>query len=99
MDMNEIQSEIQRLEDADTNYTNCGKLATLYTVRNGLRPEEPHIDNYSYSYANAPIQSEFINICMAAGFETVLGVLDEHMECIKALYPKEYNSIIRKLKK
>ena len=28
----------------------------------------------------------------------LLEVLDEHMECVKALYPKEYAAVIRRLK-
>lgn len=41
--------------------------------------------------------SEFLAVCDGARIEDVLMVLDEHMEAIKVLYPKEYDAIVQKL--
>lgn len=102
MDMKEINTEINRLECADTNYTNCSKLATLYTVRNGLVPESAHestqnVSTSGYSYASSPPKSEFIQAFMDAPLDDAVEILDKHMNIIKTLYPKEYSVIIRKL--
>jgi hypothetical protein len=43
-------------------------------------------------------ESEFMNVCSQKDIYAVLGVLNEHMEAIKLLYPKEYDSIIEKIK-
>lgn len=95
MDINEINSEIYRLENADTTYSNCEKLSTLYTVRGGLdkqvRCEEPR-----YSFASAPA-SEFVQTVMEYPYEEVITVLDEHMEAIKVMFPREYRSVLRKI--
>lgn len=42
--------------------------------------------------------SEFAAVARAAGMSRLLEVLDEHMECVKVLYPKEYAAVIRRLK-
>lgn len=99
MDIVEINEEITKLEKADTNYTNCGKLATLYTVKNGLdihSKSTQNVGSYGYSYASEP-ESEFIQAFKAAPEQEALQVLDKHMQCIKALYPREYKTILNKL--
>lgn len=91
LDYNEINREIDKLENGNTTYSNIEKLAMLYTVRDKQ-------DN-SYSYAPAPFvsSSEFITVASKKPIEGVLNVLDEHMDAIKALYPKEYDVIIKKI--
>lgn len=41
--------------------------------------------------------SEFLTACDGSRIEDVLMVLDEHMEAIKVLYPKEYDALVQKL--
>lgn len=41
--------------------------------------------------------SEFLTACDGVRIEDVLMVLDEHMEAIKVLYPKEYDALVKKL--
>lgn len=89
IDLNILDNEIERLEADDMNYQTCSRLADLYSVRDHYRPI---YSKYSYS------QSEFLQACGTAPYEAVLNVLDEHMQCINALYPKEYSAIIRKIK-
>ena len=89
------------------NANTCIKLAAFYTILNNLYPEkkeEPVDVGYSMmpSYDEYVPQirtdSEFIDVCINKDIVAVLEVLDEHMEAIKLLYPKEYNSIIEKIK-
>lgn len=91
MNIEEINAEILVLEQSDTNYPNCSKLAILYTIRDHLSHDEKIAE---YSYAG----SEFLNAFTKAPRELALEVLDEHMEAIKLLHPKEYSAIISKLK-
>lgn len=89
------------------NATTCIKLAAYYTILNALYPEkkeEPIDVGYSTmpSYDEYVPQiragSEFMDVCSQKPITDVLEVLDEHMEAIKLLYPKEYDSIIEKIK-
>lgn len=97
MDLQEIKREIARLEGGETTYSTCGKLATLYTVRDGMSKPEPS----SYSYAEPPKapDTEFLQVVSGLPPEEVYSVLDEHFEIIKAIYPKEYLAIIKRLDK
>lgn len=89
MNMNEIEKEIARLEEAETNWDNCEKLHILYAIR-----QKQAVPEKRYSYA----RSEFTQIASEVPFEHLMDVLDEHMEAIQLVYPKEYKLIIRKLK-
>lgn len=89
IDTNILDNEIERLEAEEMNYQTCARLADLYSVRDHFRPV---YSRYSYS------QSEFLQTCAGAPIDAVLAVIDEHMQCINALYPKEYAAVIRKIK-
>ena len=90
MDIKEIEVEIDKLEQAETNYQNCSKLAVLYTIKDHFKSKKTA--GYSYS------ASEFLLAVNEAPLDEALKVIDEHMEAIKLLYPKEYSAVIRKLK-
>lgn len=64
--------------------------------------------NYAHAAAPTPNEetdrrvkvrgtSEFLTACDGARIEDVMMVLDEHMEAIKILYPKEYDALVQKL--
>lgn len=90
MNIEEINNEIQRLELQETTYENCSKLSILYIVRDHFKTR-PRFDS---SYAS----SEFMQACAHSDIESVMRVLDEHMNCIKVIYPKEYSKILSKIK-
>ena len=90
MDYTEIQEEIEKLESGDTSYPNCVKLSVLYTVADHMK--SGNMPKYSHA------SSEFLFAVSGAPIDGVLGILDEHMDCIKALYPKEYNNLIQRIK-
>lgn len=89
IDLNIIDNEIERLEAEEMSYQTCARLADLYSIKDHYRPI---YSRYSYS------QSEFLQACQNAPYEAVLNVIEEHMQCINALYPKEYAAVIRKIK-
>lgn len=84
----------------------CQLMASCYTILDHLFPASSRpVDNIPvqlYSLSPAPDDgnggSEFVVAAKAAGMSQLLDVLDEHMDCIRALYPKEYDAIIRRLK-
>ena len=88
------------------NATTCIKLAAYYTILNALYPEKKE-EPVDVGYSTMPSYdaylpqintgSEFMDVCSQKDIVAVLGVLDEHMEAIKLLYPKEYDSIIEKI--
>lgn len=108
MDLNEINAEIAKLEAGGTNYAVCEKLACLYTVRDGLQngrePERVRkVEEYSYAsnprqiVADEP-QSEFSQAAYNVPADVLISVMDEHMEAIRAIYPKEYAAVVERLK-
>ena len=92
LNLAEIREEIDKLEQMETNYQNCSKLAILYAIYD--RNQKPD-SRLQYSYAS----SEFLQVVAEAPIDEALAIIDEHMECIKALYPKEYSALINKIKK
>lgn len=97
----EIRGEIARLENGQTTYANVEKLAMLYQVMNNApdQPVERSAPAPKYSYASASeFDSEFVQAVKNAPFEDVMTVLDEHMNAVWVLYPKEYSLVIRKIR-
>ena len=101
INMDEINAEIAALEAGKTTYATCERLSILYNVRNNLmsnqQPNQLSSNTSYYSYSSEP-DSEFKEIARNADFEHLLRVLDEHMKAIEAMYPREYRSVLRKIK-
>lgn len=87
MNIQDIKEEIEILEKSETNWQNIEKLSWLYSIRSNYRPKFAAKD-----------KSEFIQACEDADFCNVFEALDEHMNVIKVLHPKEYVSLIEKIK-
>lgn len=107
MDIDEINTHIHKLKCGSTDWQSVEKLAALCTVRDEL--EEAHAPEtqiqalppatYAAAYSTAAEpQSEFVEAASAAPFGGLMEVLDEHMNAIKLVYPKEYELVIRKIK-
>nr|DAD84734.1 MAG TPA: hypothetical protein [Siphoviridae sp. ctqED62] len=82
----------------------CQLMASCYTILDHLFPESSRSADIApvqlYSMAPEPVEtggSEFVQAARAAGMTRLLDVMDEHMDCIRALYPKEYETIMRRL--
>lgn len=83
----------------------CQLMASCYTILDHLFPDNSRsadpVPVQMYSMATEPMAddgSEFVQAGRAVGMARLLDVMDEHMECIRALYPKEYAAIMRRLK-
>lgn len=93
-DLEVVEREIDRLEAKETTYYVCSRLATLYTIRDHLRPQA------SGDSAILPKMggSDFLESVSGKGCKDVLKVLDEHLETIRLLYPKTYSSLVDKIR-
>ena len=91
MDISEINNEIKDLESADTNWGNVQRLALLYTVRDHL----PAVT--STQSAEVEVVDEFTLACCGVNINSLINVLDEHMQVIHAVYPIEYSALIKKI--
>lgn len=91
MDMHEIDQEIIRLENMKADYNSLSRLAVLYSIKDHQK------ENRRMEISHA--SSEFTQAISRAPIDEALEILDEHFECIKLLYPKEYSAIISRLKK
>ena len=96
LDMDEINREIDNLEHGKTTYGTIERLALLYAVRDHAQSTTSPVEPLLYSYAENP-PSEFIAAFSGAEMPYALEVLDEHMDGVRILYPKEYAQVIRKL--
>ena len=108
MDIDEINTHIHKLKCGSTDWQSVEKLAALCTVRNELEEKQASTEaqaqalpptSYQAAYSTkAKPQSEFVEAASAAPFGGLMEVLDEHMNAIKLVYPKEYELVIKKIK-
>ena len=104
MDVHEIDREIHRLKSGDTTYNACFKLAALCSVRDHLEadPEQNYSPVSEYSFAPPPEEADIPQTEFCIAFTSIplydaLRVLDEHMEAVRMIYPKEYALVMDKL--
>ncbi len=108
MDIDEINDHIHKLKCGSTDWQSVEKLAALCTVRNELEEKQqlapetqslalpPAAYPAAYSTAAEP-QSDFVEAASAVPFNGLMQVLDEHMNAIKLVYPKEYELVMKKI--
>ena len=85
MNIQEIKNEIKNLERAETTWQNIERLSWLYSINDHIKPK----------YEDG--KSEFLDIAHKADIEGLLDILDEHMNVIKILHTKEYQSLIEQI--
>lgn len=91
MKIDEINKSIEELERSDTTFANCQKLSWLYIVRD---------HNMRKDLGAAPKEigtSDFMKAAAGADVYELLKILDEHMDVVQLLHPKEYESLISKI--
>ena len=89
----ELLEAIKEIQSKEPTYANCEKLATFYTILRYLYSED---DGQSHSDGRfaAMNGSEFRKAIAGKDIEKVVEVLDEHMDMIQLLFPKEYKKLI-----
>ena len=99
--IDEINKTILDLEQHDTTYATCEKLAWLYVVRDHI--DAPRIQNNECVEARTDkspesYASEFLIAASNVDVSSLLNILNEHMEVVKLLHPREYEALIEKIK-
>ena len=92
----ELDGAIREFEDAPTNYENCAKLATFYTIFDHLYGEHdvPKTPEEIVGYYG---DSEFLKMAGGKNAESIWSILDELMDTLKVLNPRLYDGVIRKM--
>ena len=96
-DISEINREIATLEAKQTTLPVLEKLALLYIVRDHNEPNAVKRNALKRGYSQSSASSEFKQAAMRIPADSLLDILDEHMEAIKILSPKEYAAILKKI--
>ena len=88
--LEEVEKTILELEQKDTSYTVCERLAWLYIVRDNLRgtaaPEKLRAGS-----------SEFMKLIADKGVNEYMPVIDELMQTLNVVQPKLYEAVIERL--
>ena len=92
VDLETIDREINELENRrDTTYAVCERLAWLYVVRDHLSADRagvlPRLGG-----------SEFLDACGGVPLPDLMRVLNEHMEALYVVMPKEYAAVMGKIR-
>ena len=93
LSIEEVERTILELEKRDTTYATCERLAWLYIVHDHLTQR---IVQEKARAAEMEV-SPFLAACSGAEIAEILRVMDEHMEALRVVYPKEYEAVIRKI--
>lgn len=94
IDIEEIERDINKIEHSrDTTYAACQRLAWLYIVRDHLTPQRP-LERTQYLEG-----SEFLELSSGVPYRQLMTVIDDHLEAIRLLYPKSYESLLDKIRK
>lgn len=96
LSIDEIENTILDLENHDTTFSTCEKLAWLYIVKDHIKPNVTQMVSNNSIAVNG---SEFLDTISNKNMTDVMQILDEHMQVIQLLHPKEYRSLIEKLNK
>lgn len=98
MNIEEIKKEIAELERADTNYPNVQRLSWLYTVYDHMADDKAPIVANKVQSIMPTYQGEFGEAVSGVSIDGLMNVLNEHMEVIKLLYPKEYQAVLQRIR-
>ena len=85
-----INDEIEKLESMPITYSIADKLASLYIIKEHGKIQHnnnvPKLDG-----------SDFLKACSNVDIPSLLLILDDHMNAIRILYPKEYTALLTKI--
>jgi hypothetical protein len=90
-----IEREISEIEARrETTYATCERLAWLYICRDHLAPREDREVARTRTIGG----TEFLDACSDVPYLSMMGVLDEHMSALSVVQPREYESVLAKLR-
>lgn len=94
LSIEEVERTILELEKRDTTYATCERLAWLYIVHDHLTQRIVQ----EKARAAEMEGSQFLAVCSGAEIAEILRVVNEHMEAVRVIYPKEYSTVVEKIK-
>lgn len=95
LSIDEVERTILDLEKRDTTYATCERLAWLYIVHDHLTRRIVQERERAGQMNGSP----FLEACSGADIAEILRVMNEHMEAVRVIYPKEYSAVVEKIKK
>lgn len=99
INLEEIEREIKELEArGDTTYSLCERLAWLYIVRDHIRQGDSGVSTLNGNRTGNLHGSEFLEACAYVNFADLMQILDAHMEAIKIVCQKEYESVLSRIR-
>lgn len=94
----EVEREILELEHRDTSYAVVERLCWLYVVRDHLRKSEVAEQAAQPAKMTGDLgESDFLVAASMVPLSDLMAVLDEHMEAIKVICPREYQALMAKI--
>ena len=94
IDLETIEREICELEArGDTTYSICERLSWLYVVRDHLRPVREEARTTQDLHG-----SEFLEAASGVSYPALMRILDDHMSALQVVQPKEYESVMDKIR-
>lgn len=105
VDLQEIERAMHTLACGETTFDTVARLAALITVHDHLTAENPDNILSPYSAQQAPAAmphlsgSDFLDAASAAPMEDVMEILDEHMEALRVVIPREYEAVLERIKR
>ena len=94
-----IEREINEIvATCDTTYYTCQRLSWLYIVRDHLRPSTRTPTDGEQGLKTPLSGSEFLELASEVDTKELLLVIDEHLETIRTLFPKSYESLMAKIR-
>ena len=94
IDLETIEREIRELEArGDTTYSICERLSWLYVCRDHLRPVREDVRTTQDLDG-----SEFLEAASGVSYPALMRTLDEHMSALKVVQPREYDSVMERIR-
>lgn len=105
VDLQEIERAMHTLACGETTFDTVARLAALITVHDHLSADNQDHTPAPYSVQQAPATmphlsgSDFLDAVSAAPMEDVMEILDEHMEALRVVIPREYEAVLERIKR
>lgn len=93
----DLNEAIRECENAPSNYANCEKLATFYTIHDHLYDARPSVQAVDEMVVGGHGESEFLESVRGMKAEDAWGLMDELMSTVRAINPRLYEGVMRKL--
>lgn len=97
MNIEEIKTEIDRLENGDTNWQNIERLSWLYAVYDHLAGDSAQVVHIEQDAMMPNHAGEFGQAVSGKNISKIMDVISEHMSVIKVLHPKEYQAVLDRI--